>query len=151
MLNAVITVFFYYFLSLHKSIIHNKLEQTNCNEISLHQEFVRLCIGTMLCKFMHIYVTCAAPFCAFRIHTHIYMYAFNIMCIPLAGNFKSCCQSINWSVYRINATRDMCNLLKDYAAKVDGRLLQCEIITAFIYSTYLQLSSYIAYIKYFHM
>ena len=28
----------------------------------------------------------------------------------------------------------MCNLLKDYAAKVDGRLLQCETICAFIYS-----------------
>ncbi|KAI0234050.1 hypothetical protein LSAT2_015757 [Lamellibrachia satsuma] len=27
---------------------------------------------------------------------------------------------------KINATRDMCNLLKDFAAKVDGKLQQCE-------------------------
>ncbi|KAK2187874.1 hypothetical protein NP493_152g03006 [Ridgeia piscesae] len=27
---------------------------------------------------------------------------------------------------KINATRDMCNLLKDFAAKVDGKLEQCE-------------------------
>ena len=34
-------------------------------------------------------------------------------------------------VFRINATRDMCNLLKDFAAKVDGKLEQCEIIVEF--------------------